>query len=274
MRIVLDDVGFRSPTNRRGRVLALLADGDLTRSEIRATTDIPQPTLGRILDAGIKRNWATTEGQTYRLLPFSKVRAKKVCDRLTIVESMQNLDVQGRKFRTPTPRISLRDEYSRLENLSSRVMIWRAVAPVVMATHNRFITRTILASREEPMTRLHWVAAGLAVTTGLVHLYLYWVQGFVPFLLASLGFLGIVAVLVVGVNRRLLYAGSVPFTTVQIAVWVVQGMPEFALGVADKTVQVALIVVLAYLFVTERRAKRARTTDTSTTPVAPVATGR
>ena len=140
-----------------------------------------------------------------------------------------------------------------------------------MTTHNRSITQTVLASRGEQMTRLDWAVAALAATTGLVHLYLYWAQGFVPFLLAGLGFLGAVAALVSGVNRRLLYAGGIPFTAAQIAVWVVQGMPEFALGVFDKTVQVALIAALAYLFVTERRAKRARTAMTD--PVAPVAAG-
>ncbi|WP_224333364.1 hypothetical protein [Haloprofundus halobius] len=73
-----------------------------------------------------------------------------------------------------------------------------------METHTRSIARIALASRDEPLTRLHWTAVGLAATTGFVHLYLYWVQGFVPFLLAGLGFLGAVALLVTGVNRRIL----------------------------------------------------------------------
>ncbi|KTG07778.1 hypothetical protein AUR64_02770 [Haloprofundus marisrubri] len=111
-------------------------------------------------------------------------------------------------------------------------------------------------SRGEPMTRLHWAAVGLAGITAGVHLYLYSVQGFLPFLLAGLGFLGAVVLLVAGVNRRLLYAVGVPFTASQIAVWFVQGMPEFALGVADKTVQVALIGILVYLFVAERTAAK------------------
>lgn len=130
------------------------------------------------------------------------------------------------------------------------------------------------------MTAVHWVAAALAATTGVVHLYLYWAQEFLPFLLAGLGFFGAVALLVAGVNRRLLYAIGVPFTASQIAVWVIQDMPEFALGVADKTVQVALILALGYLFVTEWRSRGARKTDTQHTTgtqapaVAPVVAGR
>ena len=140
----------------------------------------------------------------------------------------------------------------------------------------RTVRGTVLASRDEPLTRLHAVAIALAATTGIVHLYLYWAQGFLPFLLAGLGFFGAVALLVTGVNRRLLYAVGIPFTASQIAVWVVQGMPEFALGVFDKAVQIAIVGVLAYLFVTERRTLRTTSTDApaSTDPAAPVAAGR
>lgn len=146
-----------------------------------------------------------------------------------------------------------------------------------MEQTTRTVRGTVLASRDEPLTRLHKVAIALAATTGIVHLYLYWAQEFVPFLLAGLGFFGAVVLLVSGVNRRLLYAVGVPFTAAQIAVWVAQGMPEFALGAFDKTVQVALIAVLTYLFVSERRSLRTRTlvpAEASTEAVAPVATGR
>ncbi|WP_224333363.1 hypothetical protein [Haloprofundus halobius] len=67
---------------------------------------------------------------------------------------------------------------------------------------------------------------------------------------------------------------GVPFTASQIAVWLLQGMPEFALGVADKTVQVALIAALVYLFVAERHAKRVYDAVTTTDSVARGATGR
>ncbi|WP_255196949.1 DUF7475 family protein [Halorarius litoreus] len=143
-----------------------------------------------------------------------------------------------------------------------------------MAETTRSIGRIALASRDEPLTRLHWVAIGLALTTGVVHLYLYVAQGFLPFLLAGLGFLGAVVLLVAGVNRRVLYVVGVPFTAVQIVAWVALGMPDFALGVFDKTVEVALVVALAYLFVIERRAKRAVERPTDTSSVAAVATGR
>lgn len=143
-----------------------------------------------------------------------------------------------------------------------------------MAETTRSIGRIVLASRDEPLTRLHWVAIVLALTTGVVHLYLYWVQEFLPFLLAGLGFIGAVVLLVAGVNRRALYVVGVPFTGVQIVAWLAMGMPDFALGVFDKTVELALITALAYLFVTERRAKRALDAPADTSSVAPVAAGR
>lgn len=143
-----------------------------------------------------------------------------------------------------------------------------------MAETLRSVSRIVLASRDEPMTRLHWLAAGLAAITGTVHLYLYWAQAFLPFLLAGLGFFGAVVLLVGGVNRRLLYVVGVPFTGMQIAAWLALGMPDFLLGVFDKSVELALIAALVYLFVTERRTKRTLTSDIQSASVAPTATGR
>ena len=106
------------------------------------------------------------------------------------------------------------------------------------------------------LTRVHWSAMALSVITGGVHLYLYWTQSFVPFLLAGLGFLILAGLLATTFDRRLLTLGGILFTLAQIGAWISLGMPDFMLGVADKTVQILLICVLAYLFVSERNAHK------------------
>jgi ABC-type uncharacterized transport system permease subunit len=104
------------------------------------------------------------------------------------------------------------------------------------------------------MSGLRWGAAALAAGTGGVHLYLYATQSFVPFLLAGLGFLTLAGLMGTTFDHRLLYLGGIPFTLAQIAAWIQLGMPDFMLGVADKTIQVVLIGLLAYLYISERRA--------------------
>lgn len=113
----------------------------------------------------------------------------------------------------------------------------------------------------EGLTRAKAGAMALATVSGGVHLYLYATQSFIPFLLAGLGFLTLAALMATTFDYRVLYLGGIPFTIAQIAAWIQLGMPDFRLGVADKTVQVALIVLLAYLFVIERR-NRAVDTET------------
>ncbi|HET7325340.1 MAG TPA: hypothetical protein VFJ06_13515 [Halococcus sp.] len=112
------------------------------------------------------------------------------------------------------------------------------------------------------LTRTQWSAMVLAAITGSVHLYLFWTQSFIPFLLAGLGFLTLAGLMGTTFDYRLLSLGGIPFTVLQIAAWIQMGMPDFMLGVADKTVQVALIGLLAYLFVSERRSTAAERTRT------------
>lgn len=90
-----------------------------------------------------------------------------------------------------------------------------------------------------------------------MHLYLFWSEGWPPFLLGGLGFFGAIVLLLFDVFRKWLYALGIPFTLVHIGGWLAQGMPNFRLGVFDKTVQVILIVLLAYLFLQEHRAEKA-----------------
>lgn len=101
------------------------------------------------------------------------------------------------------------------------------------------------------MSGTHWLAAALATATGVIHLFLYWDQGFVPFLFAGVVFLGAVGALLLNVYRRLLYALGIPFTAGQIAIWAAQGMPDMDIAIFDKPIQLVLILVLGYLFVKE-----------------------
>lgn len=123
--------------------------------------------------------------------------------------------------------------------------------------------RPLVQFTTDGLTRTHALAMTLAGVTGLVHLYLYVAQGFLPFLLAGLGFFGAVGLLLVlPAYRRWVYLAGIPFTLVQMGGWVAAGMPDFTLGVADKVVQLALIGLLVVLFRRERVA-----------PDAPDATG-
>ncbi|MFW5918240.1 MAG: DUF7475 family protein [Haloferacaceae archaeon] len=105
----------------------------------------------------------------------------------------------------------------------------------------------------ESLTGVHWLGIGLAAITGLIHLWLG--ISFVgepmgwSFLFAGVVFfLGIVAVLV-DYRRRLLYLLGIPFTAGQIPLWYVANAPDLSpLGIGDKVVQVALIVVLIVLY--------------------------
>jgi hypothetical protein len=109
----------------------------------------------------------------------------------------------------------------------------------------------------ESLTQLHWIGIVLAAITGVIHLWL--AVSFVPeamgwsFLVAALGFLlGIVGVLT-DYRRRLLYLLGIPFTAGQIPAWYVVNAPDLSpLGIGDKIVQVALIVVLIVLYRRER----------------------
>lgn len=103
----------------------------------------------------------------------------------------------------------------------------------------------------EKMSWAHWLAAGLAAVTGVIHLYLYWDQAFPPFLFAGVVFLGAVVALLLNVYRRLLYVLGIPFTAGQVVIWAAQGMPDMEIAVIDKPVQVLLILLLVYLFLKE-----------------------
>ena len=130
------------------------------------------------------------------------------------------------------------------------------MATTTRATTAQTARRPAFGFTTDGLTATHYAAIGLAAVTGVVHLYLYYAQEFLPFLLAGLGFFGAVGLIVVLPRYRpLLYLAGIPYTLVQMAGWYFAGMPDFELGVADKVVQLALVVLLAVLYVRERRAR-------------------
>ncbi|GAA0213945.1 DUF7475 family protein [Halobaculum roseum] len=111
------------------------------------------------------------------------------------------------------------------------------------------------ALHTESMTGLHWLGVALATITGVIHLWLAYAFRAdetalaVAFLIAAVGFFGGVAAVLLDYRRRLLYVLGIPFTAGQIPIWYVVNAPNFgATGIADKVVQVVLIVVLAVLY--------------------------
>ncbi|MFC7046088.1 hypothetical protein ACFQH6_12285 [Halobacteriaceae archaeon GCM10025711] len=105
----------------------------------------------------------------------------------------------------------------------------------------------------ESLTGIHWLAVVLVLATAILHLYAGVVEARPPLTLAGLGYLGAIALFLVDYRRRLLYVTGIAYTAIQVVLWVALRAGEFTMvGYVDKAVQVALIVVLAYLYQRER----------------------
>lgn len=103
------------------------------------------------------------------------------------------------------------------------------------------------------LTWLHWVAVLLVLTTGVVHVYAGAVEGRLPVSLAGVGFVVAAALFLVDYRRPLLYAAGIVYTAVQLPLWYVAKAGEYsAIGLVDKTIQVVLIGLLAYLYWRQR----------------------
>jgi hypothetical protein len=95
---------------------------------------------------------------------------------------------------------------------------------------------------------LHWAGIVLAAITGVIHLWLG--VNFAPEPL-GISFLvaGVIVAILVDYRRQLLYLLGIPFTAGQIVAWAALNAPDFSPpGIADKIVQVLLIVVLVVLY--------------------------
>lgn len=106
----------------------------------------------------------------------------------------------------------------------------------------------------ESLSTLENAIVVLVAITALTHLYAGVVEGAPPLLLAGLGYGGGGALYLWGVRRRALAVAAIPYTAVQIPLWVVVKAGNYTLvGYVDKAVQVILIVALLALLLGWRR---------------------
>ena len=112
-------------------------------------------------------------------------------------------------------------------------------------------------SADRPTTSLSTLEKGIVVLVGITavtHIYPGVVEGAPPLVLAGLGFLGGAALYVRGVRRDALAIAAIPYTAIQIPLWVVIKAGNYTLvGYVDKAVQVLLVVALLVLVVGQYR---------------------
>ena len=95
----------------------------------------------------------------------------------------------------------------------------------------------------------HWLAVLLALSTCVLHVYAGLVEGRIPVALAGVGFLVAVALFLADYRRPLLYLVGILYTAVQLPLWYVVKAGEYTtVGYLDKSIQVLLVVLLAYLY--------------------------
>lgn len=117
-----------------------------------------------------------------------------------------------------------------------------------------------LALRTESLGGLHWIGIVAALVSAGVHLLLGVRMAPSPlglsFIAAGLGFVAGIALILLDVRRREVYALGIPFTLVQIVLWYyinfAAGPKSFpgdvgTLGAVDKVAQVVLLGVLVAL---------------------------
>ncbi|MDX1747764.1 MAG: hypothetical protein R3324_17660 [Halobacteriales archaeon] len=90
-RTPLDDVDHLARSPHRAQVIRRFARGDWTRRDLHEETDIPQPTLGRILGSFQDRNWLVRDGETYSLTLHGQLIATQFEQLLNVVDTVQNL---------------------------------------------------------------------------------------------------------------------------------------------------------------------------------------
>jgi hypothetical protein len=121
--------------------------------------------------------------------------------------------------------------------------------------------------KTESITGPGWLAIGLVLVTGLIHVYAGIVEGRLPVTLAGIGFFGAVVLYLVDYRRRLLYLVGAIYTAVQIPIWYVVKAGEYTtLGYLDKAIQVVLVVLLLYLYWQTRPGSDEHTAASSTKP--------
>ena len=110
-------------------------------------------------------------------------------------------------------------------------------------------TRRRFRFETESLTSLHWIALVLAAITGVIHLYLFTTEGWIPFLLAGAGFFGAIVLVLFNVYRHWLYAAGIVYTLAQIVGYFMFPFEiSMMITVIDKAAQVLLILILVQLF--------------------------
>jgi hypothetical protein len=98
------------------------------------------------------------------------------------------------------------------------------------------------------LATLERAVVALVVITAITHIYPGVVEGAPPLVLAGIGFLAGAVLYVRGIRRRTLAIAAIPYTAVQIPLWLVIKAGNYTfVGYIDKIVQVALIVALLVL---------------------------
>ncbi|MGM0717136.1 MAG: DUF7475 family protein [Halobacteriota archaeon] len=109
-------------------------------------------------------------------------------------------------------------------------------------------TQNNSTSRIVSITQLQWLAVALVVITGVLHVYAGIVEGRIPVALAGVGYAGALVLFFFDYRRRLLYLIGIPYTAVQIPLWLVAKSEYGLIDYVDKAAQVVLILVLIYLY--------------------------
>lgn len=108
--------------------------------------------------------------------------------------------------------------------------------------------QNISTSRLGSLTQYQWLAVVLVAITGVLHVYAGVVEGRVPVALAGVGYAGALVLFFLDYRRRLVYLIGIPYTAIQIPIWLVVKSEYGVVDYVDKAVQVVLIVVLLYLY--------------------------
>lgn len=108
------------------------------------------------------------------------------------------------------------------------------------------------AEKNGSLASVQWLAVSLVVVTGVLHVYAGFVEGRIPVAIAGFGYAGALVLFFVGYRRRLLYLIGVPYTAVQIPIWLVAKSEYGVVDYVDKATQVVLILVLGYLYLNAR----------------------
>ncbi|MFC6729071.1 hypothetical protein ACFQDG_10505 [Natronoarchaeum mannanilyticum] len=98
---------------------------------------------------------------------------------------------------------------------------------------------------------VHWAMIALALLTGGIHLYVAATTGEPAYAVLGIVLLAGLGVFFTRWFAPPLYLVGAVYVSLLLVAWVIAGQQLLALAIVDKLVQVALIVVFAYLLVIE-----------------------